>query len=176
MEIWFTARRRFDPGFGPGWDEYIKWSGFSQTVEVCSLDTMLNPSMFLELIPQDWLHNIHEDFHTTYFRDLEYVEERMKNVREHANILAIIREPDAGLQFEDKGFAFCGYDLIGEGDVSALTNCGGFEKAFSGSDLSKLGLLDDYLLAKEVQAKLRLYYPDDHHANCDLWAIWRLDK
>lgn len=175
MEIWFTARRKFGPG-NPGWDEYIKWSGLSQLVEVCSLDTMLNLSLFQELTAEDWQHNIHEDFCISYFREADYVMERLRSETESINILGVAREPDHQPRLADQRFVFCGYDLIGEGDISALTNCGGFEKAFDNAQLSEMGLLDQYETARTVQDALRYHYPDEHHADCNLWAIWRLEK
>jgi hypothetical protein len=175
MEIWFTARRKFGPKIS-GWSEYINWSGLRQLVEVCSLDAILNPSFFQELTDEDWQHNIQEDFCISYFREADYVIERMRSETEPLNILAVAREPDAHASFADERFVFCGYDLIGEADISALTNCGGFEKAFDDAQLSKMGLLDQYESARKVQERLRYHYPDEHHADCNIWAIWRLVK
>jgi hypothetical protein len=58
--------------------------------------------------------------------------------------------------------------------MSALTNCGGFPNAFANSELSQTGLLLDFHRAFEVQQLLRAQYPDEHHANCHVWAIFRL--
>ena len=47
--------------------------------------------------------------------------------------LAVIKEPDDDLaSLQDERFSFVGFDLVeGPGTgVSALVNCGGFEKAF----------------------------------------------
>jgi len=52
--------------------------------------------------------------------------------------------------------------------VSALTNCGGFEGVFANADLSELGLLTDLSRAQEVQASLRVHYPDEPHAECHI--------
>ena len=56
--------------------------------------------------------------------------------------------------------------------VSALVNCGGFDRAFSPAELSECGLLADHARALTVQKRLRAEYPDEHHAHCDLWAVW----
>ena len=61
-----------------------------------------------------------------------------------------------------------------EGSISALTNCGGFPNAFSNSELSEVGLLTEFERAVEVQRMLRSCYPDEHHADCHMWAIFRL--
>ena len=58
--------------------------------------------------------------------------------------------------------------------ISALVNCGGFDRAFASTDLSYCGLLTDHARASEVQDLLRAEYPDEPHADYDLWAIWRM--
>jgi hypothetical protein len=71
-------------------------------------------------------------------------------------------------------FEFLGYDVVDvHGEVSALTNCGGFPDVFSNSELSRKGLLTSFSRAREVQAELRRRYPDEPHADCHLWAIFR---
>jgi hypothetical protein len=57
--------------------------------------------------------------------------------------------------------------------MSALTNCGGFPKAFSNSELSKKGLLTGYERSRSVQDSLIREYPNERHADCHLWAIFR---
>jgi hypothetical protein len=72
------------------------------------------------------------------------------------------------------GFSFLGFDLLDVcGDVSALTNCGGFEDVFGKEEISELGLLRDVVRAYEVQLGLRTAYPNEPHAECHVWAIWR---
>jgi hypothetical protein len=56
---------------------------------------------------------------------------------------------------------------------SALTNCGGFPKAFANSELSRWGLLPTLGRAREVQRALRKNYPSEHHADCNVWALYR---
>ncbi len=58
--------------------------------------------------------------------------------------------------------------------ASALSNCGGFPDAFANSELTPFGLLASHARGMEVQARLREHYPDDPHADCHLWAIFRL--
>ena len=42
------------------------------------------------------------------------------------------------------------------------------------SELSECGLLPYHAKALSVQKRLRDEYPDEHHANCDVWAIWQM--
>jgi hypothetical protein len=177
MEVWFTAREKFDPSNGDTWVKYVQWAKLPQLKEVISLDTVLCPSVFKELTEEDWNHNIHQNHRISYFSDLDYVIGRVGNQRDSVNILAVAFEPesDPSEAFGDERFVFCGYDLIDKGsDVSALTNCGGFDMAFSRPDISSVGLLEDYALAREVQERLRRHYPEEPHADCALWALWRL--
>jgi hypothetical protein len=71
-------------------------------------------------------------------------------------------------------FEFVGYDLV---DVqhtnSALTNCGGFPDVFANSELSDCGLLPDLQGALEVRKLLGSRHPEEPHARCHVWAIFR---
>ncbi|MCR3757464.1 hypothetical protein KYB31_00480 [Clostridium felsineum] len=76
----------------------------------------------------------------------------------------------------DKRFKFYGYDLIEDSTrISALTNCGRFDKAFSSNDISEFGLIKEYKKAKEIQSLLLENYPDEEHVDCVLWGIWRME-
>ena len=73
-----------------------------------------------------------------------------------------------------RGFSFCGFDLADNWEISVLINCGkGFQKAFTYKDLNKFGLIPNYQLAKEIQEKLMDNYPEEEHAYCALFAVWR---
>lgn len=176
MSLLYTAVKRFDPACGESWTKYIAWSGLSHLREVISLDGILCPSMFRDLTAEDWQHNVQEDFKTSLFLDLEYVVRRVAEM-ESVNLLAIMQEPTADQlrQAVDPRLVFRGFDLLDRhGDISALLNCGGFPRAFAGSELSECGLLVDLDHAKRVQQLLRAEYPSEPHADCDLWAIWQL--
>lgn len=178
MEVLFVAKRPFDPSVGEGWDRYVAWTGLSQLREVVSLDTMLCPTVPEELTAPDWEHNVHADYLVFFFRSLDYLLKRIM-AEGRLNILAVLRNPTAadltGVSLP--GFSFAGFDLVDVcGDVSALTNCGGFEGVFTNAELSELGLLTDLSRAQAVQASLRLKYPEESHAECHIWAIWRRVK
>ncbi len=70
-------------------------------------------------------------------------------------------------------FVFCGYDLAEECEISALTNCGGFDETFTYKDLNSLGLIPDFLTAQKMQIDLAENNPDEEHADCLLFAVWR---
>lgn len=175
---WYIAVQAFGPAAGDRWLDYVEWSGFNQLTELLSLDVLLCPSVIEELTPEDWEHNLHADFLTDLFADLEYLLSRVQP-SSTSNVLAVVREPGPGSALAAlPRFDFQGYDLIevpGLG-ISALTNCGGFPLAFAPGELNPVGLLPSYDRARAVQAALRQHYPAEPHAGTNLWAIWRLAR
>ena len=178
IKPWYAAVEAFGPKSGDVWDNFIKESGLKQLKEVVTLDGILCPDIIEELTPEDWKHNVPEDYVFFYFRDLDYLLRRIGS-QYGVNILALVRNPDeeCGNQYISDDFIFQGYDLIDiGGSNSALTNCGGFEKAFSNEELSSVGLLSTLNRAIEVQNLLKGNYPDEPHANCNIWAIWKMKR
>jgi hypothetical protein len=119
---------------------------------------------------------MHADYQTSYFRSLEYLRERVAG-EQRLNILGILQNPTPGdlEQALLPGFSLVGFDVMDvAGDVSALTNCGGFDDVFAKAELSHLGLLTDPDRAYQVQRDLQRAYPHERHAKCHVWALWRL--
>jgi len=173
----YTAVACFSPETRPDWPAFVARSRLTQLHEVVSLDLLLCPNAFQELVAEDWEHNIHEDFKTHLFHDPDYVSRRF--VGKVVTVLALIEEPsDADVaSFRDLRFSFCGFDLIDEqGGISALTNCGGFDRAFLPTELSECGLLPEHSRALAVRQLLKTEYPDEPHARCRIWAIWRMKE
>jgi len=172
----FVAKRRFDAGAGERWARYVAWSGLTQLTELVSLDEILCPTVPETLIAVDWEYNVHADHQTSYFHSLEYLRRRVAN-EPRLNILGILRNPSAD-DLERAAladFGFVGFDLLDiHGDVSALTNRGGFEGMFAGEELSERGLLTDLERAYQVQRGLGALSPAQSHTECHVWAIWRL--
>ena len=171
----YTAAKRFDPETRPDWAKFVAWSCLNQLREVVSLDALLCPNFFDELTAEDWDHNVHADLKTHLFRNADYVATRVAG--QAVNVLALIEEPSLGdvASFHDPRFEFCGFDLVEEdGGISALTNCGGFDRAFAPGELSACGLLAEHAKAAAVRQLLKAEYPDDPHARCCMWAIWRM--
>src|SRR4051812_33729473 len=168
MPVVYTAVQRFDPACGERWHKFIEWSGLKQLRQVVSLDLILCPTVFGELTAEDWQHNVQEDFKITLFHDLDHVLRRVAG-DDRATVLALMQNPtvaDLG-SFADHRFVFRGFDLVElQTGISALVNCGGFDKAFAPADLSECGLLTDHAGAMNVQKRLRAEYPDEPHADC----------
>jgi hypothetical protein len=174
VEPWYVAVEPFDPSFGDNWASYTVGAGLPQLEEVVSLDASLCPCVIDQLEGEDWEHNVHEDGLIDFFCDLDYLLECVRDIT-RVNILAAVLDPaeECRAMFADSRFEFKGYDLIG-GGMSALTNCGGFPLAFRNAELSCTGLILTLKRAQEVAASLRERYPDHHHADCEIWALWKM--
>jgi len=171
----YIVTKRFDPSCGESWDRYVAWSGLAQLSEVVSLDSSLCPSVLREILADDWPHIVNEDFMTSYFTDLDYLLSRCGDVADR-NLLCVFRNPDKhpSPPSDALEFRFEGYDLVDvHGDISALANCGGFPLAFANAELSSRGLLSSLERAQQVQRALKDHYPDEGHADCHLWAVFR---
>jgi hypothetical protein len=172
----FIATRRFDPSDGQKWNSYVEWAKIPSLVEVVSLDNVLCPKILHELEEEDWKYNVHEDYRLNYFYHLDYLMGRVAGVTRR-NILGLYRNPDSHIDAAPAtgAFAFMGYDLIEEStQISALTDCGGFPETFSNDELNMYGLIPAFARACEVRRLLPEHHPEEHHAKCEMYAIWRL--
>lgn len=75
---------------------------------------------------------------------------------------------------EREGFEFIGYDLLDKDfNISALTNCGGFDETFLPSDQNDKGLIDELEKAYDIKRRLLENNPEETHADTNVIAIWR---
>lgn len=175
MQPLYIATAKFGPWNGVNWNEYIQWSGLTQLKELVSLDGTLCGSVLPVTKDEYWPHIYNEDYMLDYFTDLPFLLGEVHEIIEK-NILCVFRNPKSHpvppsetLQFE-----FLGYDLVDiQGGVSALSNCGGFPLAFSAEELNEYGLLTSHERAAMVQNSLETLYPEELHAKCHLWAVFR---
>lgn len=176
MPLYYTAVHRFNPECaGDRWRDYLAWSGLPQLREVISLDQLLCPNFFESPTIEDWEYNVQEDNKLHLFHNLDYVVRRTLSQR-CVQVLGVIQSPTADelASTHDPRIEFCGFDLVEiDGGISALVNCGGFERSFSNQELNELGLIRDFQRAIEIQQCLAAEYPDEPHAQCDTWAIYR---
>ena len=179
MTFWYTARNTYSPTFedGTGWTKYIIWSRLTQLKELVSLDSILCGLSFKTDYAKQEIYQyaiIDNGYTTDLFNSLHYV---LKNVasKSNFNLLAVVKEPNEdckNIQIAD--FDFVGYDLIdSEYNVSALTNCGGFDETFSSQDLNHMGLIDEYAKAFNIRMRLIENNPEEHHADCNVFGLWR---
>lgn len=174
MSPWFTARQQFDRTWD-GWEKYLAFAKIPRLIEVVGLDSSLCPSVIEEFEEED-LEFVSEIQECGAFTNLEYLLQRIEGVSRR-NVLAVISDPVEHIErLMEPGFSFAGYELLeDQTGISALTNCGGFPKAFSNDELNEVGLLADFARAQGIQRALREYYPDEPHADTMLYAIWRFE-
>ncbi|MFN8007053.1 MAG: hypothetical protein U0V70_08560 [Terriglobia bacterium] len=175
MQPWFIATQKFTPGDGEAWEKYVTWSGLRHLNEVVSLDSMLCPTLLPEIKDEYWPYIVHEDFMLNFFTDLEFLLKQLPEGQDR-NLLCVYRNPE-GPPPSYQGpvnFELLGYDLVDvEGDVSALTNCGGFPDVFLNSELSSKGLLTAHSRAMQIRGELHGKHPEEPHADCHVWSISR---
>jgi hypothetical protein len=173
----FIATGRFDPADGDKWNKYFEWAKIPLLTELVGLDSMMCPRVITQFTDEDWNHIVCEDFRLNYFHHLDYLQERVRSVS-RINILGVYRNPENHITKPPapESFSFVGYDLIEEAtQISALNNCGGFPDVFRNDELNQFGLLGGFARATEVRERLLVRYPDEPHADCELYAIWRLN-
>lgn len=175
MEM-FAAHYRFDPANDESlsWSKYVEWSGFRQISELVSTDSMLCPLVLKVLIDEDWRYNVHADFKTFFFHDLEYLKRRIAYDPTRHNLLSIIERPDSP-PIPQNDLEFCGYDILDSYDsISVLSNCGGFPAIFDSAEVNRYGLLDDLGRATGISAQLRDTEPEcSHCCDCRVWSLCR---
>ena len=174
MTPWFIATQPFSPEDGAKWDKYLKWSGLTQLQELVSLDGMLCPTILPEIKDDYWPHIVNEDFMLAYFLDFDFLMTQVAGIA-RKNVLGVFRNPVAQpVPPPVAEFEFLGYELVDlQNAASALTNCGAWPDVFDKSELSPFGLLPELERALDVQAMLRSLYPDEPHAQCHVWAVFR---
>jgi hypothetical protein len=52
-------------------------------------------------------------------------------------------------------------------------NCGGFDETFKPTDLNQFGLIDSFEKAYNIRDRLFKNNPGEHHADCNVFALWR---
>lgn len=174
----FIATERFDPSDGERWEKYSQWARIPAMTEIVSLDAALCPCLIDTPQQEDWQHIVCEDFRLDYFYNLDYLKQRVQDIRRR-NILGLYRNPEAHIVAAPApgDFGFIGYDLIEERtQISAVTNCGGFPDVFRNEELNLFGLIDSFDRACEVRRLLAERHPEDAHARCEMYAIWRLNE
>ncbi|HEX4264996.1 MAG TPA: hypothetical protein VH597_11700 [Verrucomicrobiae bacterium] len=174
----FIATKRFDPADGEAWEKYCAWAKIPALVELVSLDSLMCAHLIKEFRDEDWNHNVHEDFRLDYFYNLDYLVQRVKDLPRR-NILGLYRNSEVHIVSPPASadFSFMGYDLIDETtQISALTNCGGFFDVFRNGELNRFGLISDFDRASEIRRVLGVSHPEEAHAQCDMYAIWRLSE
>lgn len=173
----FIATERFDPT-DEAWQKYFEFADIPALTEVVGLDGSLCNRVIVELLEEDWRHVASVDCEPLYFQDLDYLLNRVQSVKRR-NILGLYRNPETEITKVPAtlDFRFMGYDLIDEQThISALTNCGGFPDVFQNAELNCFGLISKFERAIQVKKMLAETHPEEAHAQCAMYAIWRLNE
>jgi hypothetical protein len=172
----YLVTERFDASRGAAWRSCVEWIDLPQLTELVSVDGTLCDHVADEIRDDDWPHLLAEDFMLHWYTDLPYLLRRCGSI-EGRNMLCAFRDPERQPEPPSAPFdwVYEGCDLVDvKSGPSALTNCGGgFPLAFRGDEVTPHGLIASLDRAKEIQRALREHYPDEHHANCHVWSVFR---
>jgi len=179
MAIWYLANQPFSPANGAEWNQYIEWSHLTQLKALVGLDGLLCKRPYNgQVEAEDWNHIVKRDFLLDYFHDLDYLLKKIGD-RNDVQVLALEMNPTEAsvAAFQDKRFTFLGYDLVWRmGAISALTNGGGYPLAFDNGELSEIGLVPHLARAEKIKADLRKNYLGGGHTDCNVWALWKMNR
>ncbi len=173
----YAARGSFDKTYDKNvWKKYIEENRLYHLTEGTGLDYLLNDDIVEADREDAYWENVYM-FHANesgLYKSSEYVLSKIKTVRRF-NFLAVIIEPVQDCkEIILEGYDFLGYDLLDLSfQISALTNCGGFDETFLPKDLNSFGLIDNFNDAYSIANRLYENNPEENHANTNVIAIWR---
>jgi hypothetical protein len=177
MTFFYTAREIFDES-SEAWKFYINSSKLTHLTELVSVDTCLNEILVTpdRHSDEDWKDIVVADsgHDTGFFKTPEFVLSRMDK-QDIFNYLVVVINPEKSCDtLEITNYEFLGYDLLDQYyDISALSNCGGFDETFLPADLNNFGLISNYEKAVDIGKRLYDNNPGEDHANTNMIAIWR---
>lgn len=176
QEFLYAVRETFTET-DEGWEKYIEWSKLCHVTEIAGLDYILNCDLVKpgNQDENDWKKKYipaHND--TGLYTTPDYVLSKIKTSGKF-NFLAVVIEPTQNCnEIILENYDFMGYDLLDiYFEISALTNCGGFDESFSTSDINSVGLIDDFENAYNIANKLYENNPEEEHANTNVIGVWR---
>jgi hypothetical protein len=177
MVVGYRVVERFTPS-DAAWRFWVGWSGLTDVVEVVGLDSSLCPPVERPSASDSYDRRVFIEFIDDCFDDPDYAVARLSGVFDPAGhqVLALAREPRRGevQGVALPGFRFAGFELCDEpSPTSALTNVGGLDAVLRPGDRNTLGLVSDWDRAAAIRDELAVTYPDEPHADCTLWAVWR---
>lgn len=153
------------------WRQYINFSGLTQINDFCSLDGMLNESLFMPQTVEDWHNCVNEDYKIEMITTLDYAK-TVACKYPGARILGLVIDPRKAEM--PANARLLGYDILDDGySISLLTNCGGFPNLFDNSHINRYGLLDELAETYAIRNQLRRVHIDNPHAMaCEVVAVF----
>jgi hypothetical protein len=170
----YVIREKFGPG-SDNWREYAAWAGLQDCEAYYSLDNGMRKSLFVPESPEDWKNCINADYQTNILTNLEYAK-KIINKYPNAEIIGLIENPRSDKITPSPGHLLLGYDIIDAFcGVSLVTNWGNGNDEIKYYKCNKFALLDDLNTARRFKKILLEKYPkDDHVANCEVWAVYKV--
>ena len=125
-------------------------------------------------MPEDWQHNIQQNNYLFWFSDWHYLRQRQSWESDTQQVIAIWEAP-LTRQSPPEYFQHCGFDIVDrDGEISVLTNCGGFPDLYTFEDVNQFGLLDNLNQTQTIVNNLHQKYGDDYHCReCQIWQVAR---
>jgi len=163
----FYKAERFFPN-----EKYEEFSKIHGRVEIVTHDCCLCRVIIDEHLFGDM------EIESIYAGEVKSIEKLLKSpLGESEQIIAYYKNPienHTHHKLKD-GFEFCGYDLSEEmTHISAITNCDDFfDKAIPYEKLNKFGLICEHQEALRIRELLGELYPDEEHAECEVYELWR---
>lgn len=164
--------------FGPGiegWDKYAQWAGLESCEEYYSIDGKMRKGLFSPKSAEDWKNCVNEDFQTDFITNLDYARKIVETFN-NAEVIGVVKDPRSLDEYIPPNHVLMGYDIIdGDGIYSLLTNWGGREEN-KGILINKSALIDDRDFAYQLRERLHNECSEDHHAaECEVWAVYKIN-
>ena len=170
-----------------------KFSGIAERKEIVSMGMMFGKGQYAQYIFMRWLNMPNmifrpkdckvesEEPNRRYMEEIseEKLEKDIKSfqkkLRYKEQIIYFEKYSEEGFVGREE-FEFCGFDLMDDGlGTSAIVDCEDLNKSFV-DKLNKYGLLDCAEDAISAQKQLLIDYPDEYHADTQIYGVWRYIK
>jgi hypothetical protein len=167
----FKVISQFSKDDNNSWENYIEFSHLDQITDYCSLDSLLNYSVFTPESKEDWENCVNENSKLDMITNIDYARKIAAN-HPGSKVLGIVINPgNTGMDFPER---LLGFDILdGDFSNSLLTNCGGFPEVFSNEAINRYGLIGSMDQAYKIRDQLRIRFHGDGHAqNCEVIAVY----
>jgi hypothetical protein len=124
----YTVVNQFERSNQESWKKYMQSSGLIQIEDFCSLDSMLNDSVFEPQSEKDWKNSAIDEGRVNFIKDYEYAKS-ISLKYPGSKIFGLVIAPKES-EIAD-GNKLLGYVILdGYLSNSVLTNCGGYPLGF----------------------------------------------
>jgi hypothetical protein len=163
----YTIIESFSPTNGDKWTSYCAWRGI-HFERFHSIDGILRPNLFTQLIDEDWAHIVNADYMLHFITDWDYAIKKQSEIG-RGELVGVAFD-----QHDENAVDFLGFDLIDSYfDVSLLTNWRNDVDIINCS-ISANGLVCSSSSIKNIQHELlRSFGSDPHIEGCKIVSIYK---